>query len=266
MIEEKALALIQETAKKSVAVYKVEALSDSRNNYVFDGTKIVCYQKAPPLRSHTVHSLVDLINYALGKPPVDEGAEDQVAYYEGRKPVVWHGENNVTLILDDTDRRDTVVFPLTFAEKFQVLQALHKEKPYYTQQDFIKLLRFRLGLDNSRVVAQFRKLQWEAGSTLNSQINRGDARLGKNIIEKVEGVDELPEELDVPAPVYAQTGEREQYNVRCGIEIDTRDQRFQLIPLPDELPRVMDLAQASIHQRLCATLKDSDIPIYYGTK
>lgn len=264
MIEEKALTLIQETAKKSVAVYEVEALSDSRNNYVFNGTEILRYPKAPPLRSHTVHSLADLVNYALGKPPVIAAGE--AIYDESRNPVVWHGENNVTLILDDTDRRDTVVFPLTFAEKFQVLQLLHKEKPYYTQQDFIKLLRFRLGLDNSRVVAQFRKLQWEAGSTLNSQINRGDARLGKNIIEKVEGVDELPEELDVPAPVYAQTGEREQYNVRCGIEIDTRDQRFQLIPLPDELPRVMDLAQASIHQRLCAALEDSGIPIYYGTK
>lgn len=255
MIEEKTLDLLQKTAQKAVEVYEVKSLSNARKSYVFDGTAIQAFPKDPPLRSHTVHSLADLVAYAMAVP-VDG---------EEKRPVAWHGENSVTLILDDADRRDTVAFPLTFAEKFQVLQWLHKEKPYFSQQDFVKLLRFRLGLDNARVVQQFRKLQWNAGVETNSQINRGDARLGKSVIEKVEGVDQLPEELDVPSPVYAQTGEREDYNVRCGIEIDTRDQRFQLIPLPDELPRVLDLAQASIHERLCEGLFEANIPVYYGT-
>ena len=85
--------------------------------------------------------------------------------------------------------------------------------------------------------------------------------MGKSIVEKVEGVDQLPDELEVPTPVYSESGEREEYLVRCGIDIDAVNQRFRLVPLPDELCRVVDLAQASIRRRLEDAL---ECPIYYG--
>lgn len=251
MLHKDTLELIQKTAQVAVKPAVLDVPGDGRTFLIFDGTKIECHTNPPPLRKHVVHSLNDLISYVTADPV--EG--------ETKNPVVWHGESGVIAVLNDADRLETVTFRLSYGEKFKVLQWLAREKPFFDQKEFIKLLRFRLGLDNTLVVAQFRKLQWEAGATINAQVNRGDARLGKNIIEKVEGVDQLPEELNVPSPVYAQSGERDEYLVRCGIEIDATNQVFQLIPLPDELPRVMDLAQASIHTRLEGAL---ECPVYYG--
>jgi hypothetical protein len=112
------------------------------------------------------------------------------------------------------------------------------------------------------VVAKFRKLDWESGDKGTSDIRHGDARMSKAIIAKVQGIDELPEELAVSVPVYQQTGERQEYIVNCNVEIDAVNRQFQLVPVPDELERVLDLAQASIRERLDAELKD--VPVYYG--
>ncbi len=68
---------------------------------------------------------------------------------------------------------------------------------------------------------------------------------------------EAMDELAVSVPVYKEAGERAEYVVQCGIEIDTVNQRFQLLPLPDELERIQNLAQESIFARLKDGLAES---------
>lgn len=250
-----ALQLLQETAREAVEPHVISDIkTDGRYTFVFNGKEIQRIDVPPATRCHAVHTLDDLIRYTLRVAPDSH-------------PVVWHGERSVILVIDDQDRRDRVAFPLTRSEKFSVMVDLAEKKPHFNQADFIKLLRYRLGLDNTKVVSRFRKLQWQNSADASSHISHGDARLGKNITEKVQGVDELPEELDIPIPVYAQSGERDEYIVRCGIEIDARNQCFQLIPLPDELIRILDLSQASIRERLESALARGDVqvPIYYGS-
>ena len=247
MMLQEALELIQQTAVKAAGAEIIPIDNDGRMEAVSIGGEIREIAVSPPLRKHIVHTLDDIINY------VKTGSNHD--------PVVWHGENAVTLILDDGDRRDRVTLPLTKSGKFETMAKLAKEQPWLDQKSFIRLLRFDLGLDNLKVVAPFRRLQWETGAKVDSQVNRGDAKIGKSIVEKVEGVDQLPDEIDVPTPVYSESGEREEYLVRCGIEIDAANQRFQLVPLPDELARIVDLAHASIRRRLESSLQ---CPIYYG--
>jgi len=246
MMLQEALELIQQTAVKAAGAEILAIPGDGRKAYVVIDNEIREIDVEPPNRKHVVHTLDDIINFAK---------------HGWQQAVVWHGENAVTLILDDSDRRDYVVLPFTKSDKFLTLGKLAVEQPWLDQKSFIRLLRFDLGLDNLKVVAPFRRLQWETGAKVDSQVNRGDAKIGKSIVEKVEGVDQLPDEIDVPTPVYSESGEREEYLVRCGIEIDAANQRLQLVPLPDELARVVDLAQASIRRRLESSLQ---CPIYYG--
>ena len=239
-----ALELIQETAQQAQAAQLID-IADVRMAHYQIGSEVKDFEIPPMPRDHAVNSLQDMIAYVA----------------ENKSAVVWHGTDGVIAILDDLDRRDRVTFALAFSQRMETLRKLAKEKPTFDQTKFIRLLRIDLGLDNTAVVAKFRKLDWENGDKARGDVKHGDARLSREVIAKVEGIDQLPEEIRVPVPVYRQAGEREEYEVLCAVEIDARNQTFQLLPLPDEIERVIDLHQADIRSRLDA---DLTCPVYYG--
>jgi hypothetical protein len=247
--------LIQQTSREAQSATLLPELSaGGRKAFYQHGTEIKEFTVPPSARNHTVHSLVDLILYAR-RP-------------DNQAPVVWHDNTGVVLLVDDADRRERVTFPLTWSERLVTLQNLAAKKPCFDQAAFVRLLRIELGLDNVAVVAQFRKLEWSAGNEGSGDVQHGMNRLAKSVVAKVQGIGDLPDELNVPVPVYQQMGEQKEYLVKCAVEIDTCNQRLQLLPLPDTLERVVDLAQASIHERLVAALGEIEnkpaIPVYYG--
>ena len=256
MLPKETIELIQQTACDAQAARLLPELSgDGRKAFVQQGNQIKEFPIPPVNRCHQVHSLLNLILYARDA--------------DNPAPIVWHGTDQVVLLTDDADRRDAVGFPLTLSTRFETLKKLAAEKPVFDHAQFIRLLRIDLGLDNIAVVAKFRRLNWSVANDGTSDLQHGADKMGKAIAARVQGVDELPDALDVEVPVYQQTGERQVYKVKCAIEIDTLNQQLQLVPLPDELERVMDLAQASIHDRLIVALGPIDdqkvIPVYYGT-
>ena len=250
-LTEKAIALIQQTAQAAADATMHKLPGDGRTVYMAQNGTLTAFVVPPDNRAHAIRSLNDLIAYANAFPRVEDPG-----------PVVWHSRNAVVLVLDDADRRDRVRFSLTHSERFNVLLKLSCGVVWMRQDEFVRTLRLKLGLDNTAVVAQFRKLTWQVSNEAAGVVQQADVRLGKSITAKVEGVAELPEELNVPVPVYSEAGEREEYIIRCAVEIDTTNQALALVPLPDEMMRVVDLAQASIRKRLAEDLLD--VPVYYG--
>jgi hypothetical protein len=251
MIPVATLELIQTTAQEAQSAKILPELNtDGRTAYVQIANEIREIELAPAPRQHTIECLGDLIKYALA--------------IKDLSPVVWHGDDGVVLIVKDSDRRDRVSFPLSKSARFVTLQTLAIEKNYLTQAQFIRLLRVDLGLDNVTVVSKFRKLQWSSGSDTDRDAQHGNERIGKTVIAKVQAVEDLPDEINIDVPVYQQPGERQEYTVKCTIEIDTINQGFQLVPKPDELQRVITLAQDQIRMRLDDNLKGAEIPIYQG--
>ena len=240
----KAIELIQNTATRAEKAV-VHHLGDERKVHVQQGNTLTPIDIPPPLRKHQVHTLADLLAYAEGTP----------------KPIVWHNGESVVLILDDNDRRDQVTFPLTYSERFRCLQQLAELKPSFDQTKFIRLLRISLGLDNVAIVSKFRKLNWENGDKGTATSKHGDNRLSREVIARVQGVEDLPDEIRVLVPVYQQAGERQEHEVLCAVEIDEVNRQFQLLPLPDEMARVVDLHQADIRSRIDAELNS---PVYFG--
>lgn len=252
LLSRDALELIQQTAQEAQRPVVIPELnSDGRRAYVQQCGRINSFELPPAPRQHVVHDLEDLIAYAL-RP-------------ENPRPVVWHGDSGVVLLVDDADRRDQVVIPLTHSTRFDTLAQLDAAPKPMNQQQFVRLLRRQLGLDPT-LVNRFRRLDWKAGTDGRSEIERQNVRVAKSIVAEVQGIDELPEEITVPVPVYAETGMREEYLVQCYVEIDPTNQLFGFGPMPDELQQIVDLAQAAIRKRLEQPLNraESPIPIYYG--
>lgn len=240
-----ALELLQQTAIASEQT-EVLPVEDPRHVRLRIGGEISIIDVPPPLRDHEVSTLADLIAYV-----------DQITQ---SNPVVWHDDNGVILIPDDSDRRDRVTFPLTHSARLVKLIQLRDQRQSFDQNRFIRLLRIELGLE-ATMVNKFRKLDWENGDKARGSVQHSDLRLSKEVVAKVQGIEELPEEIPVPVPVYQQPGEREEYFVQCAVEIDAVNRQFQLLPLPDEIERVIACHQADIRSRLDAELS---CPIYCG--
>jgi hypothetical protein len=249
MLHPESLKLIQSTAQSAQEANLLPTLSgDGREAFVQIGSEIKSFKLEPKPRNHVVHILDDIIQYAINQLKTGN--------------VIWYDDSGVQLILDDADRRDSVKFPLTKSTRFVALQELAKSGKWFLQPQFVRLLRLELGVDNLTVVSKFRKLQWTMGNDSVGEAGHGNQRIGNDILSKVQGVEELPDEINIQVPVYQQAGEREEFIVRCAIEIDTINKMFQLVPMPDELERIVDLAQASIQKRLAKGV--GDIAIYYG--
>jgi len=255
-----ALALIQATAQKAQKAEVLQIPGDGRTVCVRIGDAVHSYTVAPPCRNPQVFSLKDRLDYAC---QVVRDRKNTPAAVEAARPVVWHGPEGVTLVLDDQDRRDQVTFQLTTSDEMDQLLDLAKSKPTFDQKAFIRMLRCVFNVDTA-IIAKFRKLDWEHSSWTTAEIERGRDRLGKEVQSQVQGAAELPEYLDIVAPVYREVGEREEYTIRCLLEFDTDTARSPRIPTPGELDHAFELAQASIHQRLVDGLADEGVPVYYG--
>jgi len=264
MFHSDTLKQIHEAAVKAAGVVIHAIPGDPRRVIMAQGGDREVVAIPPPVRSHKADDLGSLVALA-----VRFGGN-------GLWPVIWYRQDKVVLVVDDSDRRDTVTVALLPTPQIQLLAKLEQEKPAFDQARFIKLLRLELGLDAVLVVNKFRKLSWNSCEDANGNVQRGRESLGAAIEAQVRGVDELPEELVIPVPIFRNQGLTDTYDVRCAVEIDVRNKVFQLVPLPGELDRAIHAAEDAVkvqidemiesHQDQAKTVADVvEIAVLHGS-
>lgn len=246
------LALLLETAVDARLPTKIKLPGNGKTAYLWDGNNITPVAIAPPLRAHKVYRLDDLI-----------AAASRAWATPNARPVVWHSENGVVLIYDDEDRRDRLVFPLTFSEPWLTLKGLEEKRSAVSQRELIRMLRI-VFLADQAVVNVFRRLEWDSGTRGTAEIAKGRDRLGAEIRAEVTGAADLPDDIVVDAPVYRERGRDATYSVRLVLDYDVANQRIEIAPMVGELDRIITIAQQAIRDELVAAL-GAEFPIYYGT-
>jgi len=243
---------IQETAQKAQAAQWI-AVNDPRVVHYQINGDVKQFAVPPAVRDHRTLSLDDLVEYATASSESSENG------------IVWHADNAVTLVVNNADRRDRVVFNLALSREVLALIELEKTgRAGLTQTAFIRLLRITLGQPADQV-ARFRKLAWTASEGNTANVRQAKESLDRSMMAEVSGTDGLPDQIDVVVPVYRQMGERARASITCAIEIDAPNQTLELMPLPGVIDRVIQDAQASIHERLGRGLAATAIPVYYGS-
>jgi hypothetical protein len=248
---------IANLAIKSTAPQRIESGDPRQIRYLANGSEIVIDTVAEP-REHEPEALEEIIRLAT-----------RFANEDGNAPVVWYTGTSVSLVIDDeTHRIETATFALQTSDVFAVLERLRLAKPgeaWFDQKSFVRLLRIDLAgtLPPVTLLNPVRKVRFENGEKVSGEVRSQRESLGREIISKVESDTELPEEVTLTAPVYKTAGERDSYPVRCSVEVDPMQGKFRLLPLPDELERVRDLAVAYIGERLGVGLPET-VPAYRG--
>lgn len=250
-----ALELLQTTAQQAQAAVKIDLPGDGRTAYVSQGGALRELKVPTAVRNHIVRRLDDLIDMAN-------------RHAEADNPVIWHDQKQVTLIVDDDDRRDRAVFPLESTSMFLRMLRLEAEEPLFSQQQLIRLLRVEFELDSAKI-GIFRRIDWTSSRSGQGVVEHGKESLGRSIEQQVKGAQEIPESIVIPISLYRNRGEDQEYPIRCLVNFDIDQAAIQIIPAPGELDHSLHAHQMNIRSRLeeafGKTNDDSAVRIYFGT-
>ncbi len=210
-------------------------------------------------RRHKVESLNDLIELAtrFDKAPLGDG--------KFANPVVWYNAERVVLVIDDDGHRiETATLELEESDFFKTVCKL-TAGPWYTQKDFIRLLKIHLvgTLPDVDLLNVVRRLKFENGTVTTGEVKKNRESMGREITAAVSAEGEIPDFVRMMVPLYKVFDFKETYPVNCTVEVDPPDGRLRLMPFPDEVERVCHLALAAIEERLMEGLPES-VPCYLG--
>jgi hypothetical protein len=181
------------------------------------------------------------------------------------KPVVWYDHEQVTLVIDDAGHRiERATLNLEVSDTFGVVRMLRKDKPWFAQPDFVRLLRVDLAgtLDPAVLLNRVRKLT--IGQKTTTEVNRRGESFGHEINALAGKDTDPPDEVDLVLPVYKTLGEQTPVYVACTVDVEVAMLKpFRLIPKPDEVERVLQVAVGSIGERLRAGLPEG-VACYHG--
>jgi hypothetical protein len=236
-------------------------IKDSRAAWFAIGGKVTPITLSVPPREHHVETLTDLILLANRFKA------------EGASPVVWYMQDEVSIVIDDGGHRvETATLTLRDSEVFTSIELLAKNRSTrFDQKEFIRLLRVNLAgtLDPQILLNPIRKVDFATETVKSGTVMRGRESMGASVTSRIESASTPPETVTLMAPVYQTPGERQRYGVNCLVEVLPDEGKFQLIPEPDEIERVRQLALDSIEERLGDGLTSTPegmiaIPFYQG--
>jgi hypothetical protein len=242
-------------------------------NYFEELVEKVAVPKDLPSTPRTVRRLIEgkVLEWDVPVPPREHrpATLDEVialaTRFAAEKPVVWFDHEQVTLVIDDAGHRiETATLALEVSDTFAVVQMLRHDKPWYTQPDFVRLLRVDLAgtLDPAVLLNRVRKLV--IGAKTTTEVGRRGESFGHEI-NALAGKDaDPPDEVDLVLPVFKTPGEQTPVYVACTVDVEVAQPKpFRLIPKPDEIERVLMVAVGAIGERLRAGLPEG-VAAYHG--
>ncbi len=247
MIKE-ALEYVSNLTQSGLKPEKVETGDQTRLTFFVSGEPVTIDRPISP-RHHEADDLATLCTLAT------RFAEQQ--------PVIWVDNSQVVLVMDDDGHRvNTATVRLELTTVFSRLKELDKSKPWLDQRAFIRLLRIELNgtLAPGILLDRVRKLRFEAGTIVTTEAKRDRESMGKQITAAVSADGELPEGVTLLVRVFRGG---EQFPINCSVDVDPSRGLLQLIPFPDEIERVTDLAVGRIQELIGEDIPDTVI-VYNG--
>lgn len=225
--------------------------------------KVQEFARLPMPRDHNPGCLDDLIRLAVRF--VGGTASDPTG--DSLTPVVWYDQGTVIAVLDDMSHRiEAATLTLERSDVFALLCRLraNPREAWLEQKPFVRLLRVELAgtLDPFLLLEPVRSMRWESTATTSGTVGRQQESLGREIASRVATEKDLPDEVVLQVPVFKTPGETARWPMRCSVDTDPALCKIQLLPFPDEIERVFDLAVGSIGSRLGQGL--GEIPCYRG--
>lgn len=165
--------------------------------------------------------------------------------------VVYIGEDQITYAFDFEDRRDRASVPLVTSKPWDwLVKADNDQISLMSQRDVIRTIRLTFGgalPPGSTFLSLLRNINFTNNAGAQANIQHGNHSLGKQTLNEVRGVADLPEDVAFNVQVF------ENFNytvtVQCVFEIYPDTQKFEIVPYPNQLQRAMEQTLETIRSR-----------------
>lgn len=147
--------------------------------------------KEPPLRRHELREISD-VALAWETLVDDKHTGD-----------VFVGDDEILLLLDSDDRRESVVMPLLQSSQYRMLEQMQTSQDW-PQDKFVRVLETVLaGCVEQEFVDKCRVVKVRAGGNVMSGATKGGRSMGKDIDEQVEGAEHFPDAVTIRFPLFS---------------------------------------------------------------
>lgn len=213
----------------------------------------------PPRRRHVAGDLPSLV-----------AATVRITGEQMGRAAIWVSRSEVTALLFDGDRRDTVSLELEPSPQMKALQAWEGEPKWLDQAALVRVLRntFRRSTAGKDTVEIFRRLKLNLGVQAEHVHEHGRASAGRAIEAKVTGAKDIPEELTFREDVFAGGLSGIEARVTCTIELDAQSGKVALLPVAGEVEAAWLAAERSLAEQVWALLGTGEgndfVSVYLG--
>ncbi len=229
--------------------------------YLYDpkGNKMERVELTPGKRSLVLANVADLI--ALGKTHFDATVR------ESARMLCFYNDENVTLVWDHVNGRESAVVPLATTEEYDFFEK-QRTSPLIEVAELRHWLRVKLRktFSSPDLVEQVSKLAFVDQNTGQVAVNRGKESMGQSINQQVQEPDNLPDAFQTfTVRKYANPDMDIRFPVQCVLDPDTKTRRWYLQPTEDSWID-FDAAHAKvIGDQLRSAFKGTGVDVYEGT-
>lgn len=204
--------------------------------------------------SSTVETLEDIAGLALDKSVCPN-------------PEMYYNKKGVHLVQDRETRRDAPIRMLLHpSDRWMALRHLEAhDETVRDQNEAIRFLRFKLtGVDVDPLIRVLRSVDFSRKNDGRKTVEHGRESLGASVEAKVQGTEDIPEDLGISVAPFTNPGCRGTVRVQMGIHIDVQKAGVIMAPLADEMTIGLDFAVDAVGNSLRALLIEEKVPVYSG--
>lgn len=209
----------------------------------------------PPKRSHYASDVATLA--AIVKRFAEQGKHIVS---------VWYSQQGVLALLDDDDRHDRAILPLSLSSFVVALRKLEHTRTWLTQVEFIQLLRITLAgcLSSSNILSSVRSVKFRQLAQGERDVQHGKVSLGKSLEAELNGASTIPEEMSLWVPIFPGVVDA-AIMIPVALDVDPVAEKFLLQPLPGSVDAAIREAEKRLGALVRAALEGvENVAIHYG--
>lgn len=162
-----------------------------------------------------------------------------IQQFATEKSVIFVNEKRVDLVLDWEDRREVFRWDLEYTYQFAAVATLREDK-WLSQEAAMSFLRTELGMPkDSAIVQGLAVIQLKNSTETRSEIDDLEAVVGRDVTERSEGHQSMPQEFEIKIPEVMQRVEFES-SIVARVKVKPKDALVCFLVSRDDIERIVD--------------------------
>jgi len=208
----------------------------------------------PEPRDHNILFVEDMVAFAINhKSDLDSMS-------------IWCSRTGITLILNESTRRDHVRLPLEKSRQISTLELWNNSTIWLDQTSLVRILRATFSeCLPGQVIPAFRRLKFRVNSSGEKVLEHGRSSIGKTLEAELTGESALPEELVFHVPMFNGSNLSIWSHIRCIVDADPHAEKIAIIPQAGQCEGAWLRSESEIAKLIKERIgEESGIHVYCG--